>query len=267
MLEGGRLFVKLIGAQIRSQMQYKFSFIADFLATFLGMLLEFAGVAVLFVHIPTLSGWTLPQVAFLYGTAEVSLATARLLTNGFDRFPETIRLGQFDQVLIRPRSTFLQMLSADFSLRHVARVLQGAGVLGFALWWLGIPWGMEQWLFLLWTLLGGVVFFSGLFIIGGTVSFWTVESLEAINILTYGGSMMISYPMDIYAEWMRNVFLFVIPLAFVNFYPALYLLDKPDPFGLPAFMPFLAFPLCSLMLVIAVWFWEMGVRQYTSTGH
>jgi len=265
--EGGSLLLRLIGAQIRAQMQYKVSFLTDFLATFLGMLLEFASVAVLFLHIPTLGGWTLPQVAFLYGTAEVSLATARLFTNGFDAFPETIRLGSFDRVLIRPRSTFFQLLAADFSLRQAGRVLQGVWVLGFALWWLGEPWGVERWLFLGWTLLGGTAFFSGLLVIGGTLAFWTVESLEAINILTYGGATMASYPMNIYATWMRNFFLFVVPLAFVNFYPALVLLGKSDPFALPPFVPYLAFPACLLVFLASVLFWRFGVKHYQSTGH
>ena len=56
------------------------------------------------------------------------------------------------------------------------------------------------------------------------------------------------------------------PLAFVNFYPALFLLDKTDPFGLPSFMPFLAFPLCSLVLLVGMAFWRVGVRHYQSTG-
>ena len=51
---------------------------------------------------------------------------------------------------------------------------------------------------------------------------------------------MTSYPMHIYQEWLVSLFTFIIPMAFINYYPALYLLDKPDPFGLPPFMPFLS---------------------------
>ena len=49
---------------------------------------------------------------------------------------------------------------------------------------------------------------------------------------------------------MRSVFTFVIPMAFINYYPALYLLGKPDPTGMPAWLPFIA-PLVAL-LVFAV---------------
>jgi len=266
-LESVRLYGKLIGAQLRSQMQYKVSFFSDFLATALGILSEFLGVLVLFTHIPQLGGWSLAEVAFLYGTAELSLALAQLTSGGFDRFPEMIRLGEFDRVLIRPRRAFLQVAASNWAMRRFGRAVQGVAVLGVAVVWLDAGWGLLEWGFLLWTIFGGVLFFLGLFVIGGTLSFWTVESLEAMNILTYGGGTLTVYPFHIYAEWMRNFFIFIVPLAFVNFYPALYLLNKPDPFGLPEILPFVSVPLCLLVLIASLVFWRFGVRRYQSTGH
>lgn len=267
MRQGIRLYLNLIGAHVRAQMQYKLSFVADVLSTLLGMLLEFASVWVLFAHIATLGGWSFPEVAFLYGTAELSLSLAQMLTSGFDYLPDAVRLGQFDGVLIRPRGLFFQVLAWRLSIRRVGRALQGVLVLGLALGWLGISWDLGHWLFLGWTLLGGTLLFAGLFVVGATASFWTVESLEAFNILTYGGSTLISYPLNIYAEWLRNAFLFVVPLGFVNFYPALLLLGKEDPFGLPDFMPLLSVPLCALVFLLSLWFWRFGVRHYQSTGN
>jgi ABC-2 type transport system permease protein len=247
-------------------MQYKISFIVDFFATFIGMILEFAGTLVLFIHMPALGGWTLPEIAFLYGTTELSFALANMVGEGFDRMSDVIRRGEFDRILVRPHSTLFQIFSSEFAIRRLGRVGQALLVLTVALWWLPAVWGAEKWLFLIWSVLGGLVFFLGLFVIGATFSFWTVEGLEVVNIFTHGGTTMASYPMNIFSEWMRNIFIFIIPLAFVNFFPALYLLDKPDPFGLPSFMPFLSFPLCSMVLIAGMAFWRIGVRHYQSTG-
>ncbi len=265
-LEPLSLYFRLIGARIRAQMQYKFSFVADFLATFIGMILEFAGILVLFQHMRALGGWTLPEVALLYGTVELSFALANMVGEGFDHFAEVIRRGEFDRFLIRPRNAFFQILSSEFALRRLGRVIQAVLVLSVGLWWLQVAWGWERWLFLFWTVLGGMVFFLGLFVLGATFAFWTVEGLEVVNIFTHGGTTLASYPINIFAEWMRNFFIFIVPLAFVNFYPALLLLGKPDPFGLPGFVPFLAFPLCSLVLGVGMAVWRVGVRHYQSTG-
>ncbi|MEW5988101.1 MAG: ABC-2 family transporter protein, partial [Chloroflexota bacterium] len=89
---------------------------------------------------------------------------------------------------------------------------------------------------------------------------------EVVNIFTYGGSEMMSYPMSIYQGWLRRFFTFVVPAIFLNYYPALYFLDKPDPLGLPAVAPFLA-PVVGLgVLTLALLFWRFGVRHYQSTG-
>lgn len=75
-----------------------------------------------------------------------------------------------------------------------------------------------------------------------------------------------AYPMHIYSDWMRRFFTYILPAIFLNYAPALYFLDKPDPLGLPPFAAFLA-PLAGLgTLLAAALFWQFGMRHYKSTG-
>ncbi len=58
----------------------------------------------------------------------------------------------------------------------------------------------------------------------------------------------------------------MVPLAFVNWYPVLYVLGESDPFGLPDWVR-LASPVVALvMAVLAAWAWRAGLRRYRSTG-
>jgi len=111
-----------------------------------------------------------------------------------------------------------------------------------------------------------VCFFGGLFMVGATITFWTVESIEVINIFTYGGSYMISHPMHIFPDILRRFFTFVIPAAFLNYYPALYILEIPDPLGLPEWVAFLAPAAGISLLAAAMAFWHFGINHYQSTG-
>ncbi|CAA9555276.1 MAG: hypothetical protein AVDCRST_MAG33-1229 [uncultured Thermomicrobiales bacterium] len=99
-----------------------------------------------------------------------------------------------------------------------------------------------------------------------TLSFWTTQGIEAVNIATYGGNMVATYPIDIFAGWLRRFFLFVVPLAFAVHIPMAWLLGKPTPLGLPAWVGLLAAPVLLLFCLAVGWLWRLGVSRYRSTG-
>ncbi len=264
------LYRKLIGAQVRSQMQYRTSFVLESIAQFVGNVLDFVVVIIFFARMPALGGWTLPEIALLYGLSSVAFGLSDMVIAGFDYAyfgPNMVRLGEFDRVLIRPVNTFLQVLTSQFALRRLGRIGQGALALAWALLALNRTWTPIQVTYLIITLGGGMVFFSGLFIFGSGISFWTVDSLETMNMATYGGQFLTQYPMSIYGDFIRAVFTFVIPMAFINYYPTLWLLGKPDPLGAPVGLLALMAPfVCLAMFAIGVALWRRGVKRYASTG-
>ena len=85
----------------------------------------------------------------------------------------------------------------------------------------------------LWAVAGGVALFVGILVLQATLAFWTVESLEIVNVLTYGGVQAAQYPLNIYAAWFRRLLTFGVPLACVAYYPVLAILKRPDPLGAP----------------------------------
>jgi ABC-2 type transport system permease protein len=225
-------------------------------------------LAFVFEHFGSIAGWNLAEVAFLYGLVEFSFGLMDMLFSGFDpqSFGRQVRMGLFDQLLLRPVNLTLQVLGSDFVLRRIGRIIQGGVVLLIAMTWVEVSWTAGKLLYLPLVVLGQVCFFGGLFVIGATLSFWTIDSLEAVNIFTYGGSEMISYPMHIYQDWMRRFFTFVLPAIFLNYYPALFFLEKSDPLQMPAFAPFLSPAVGLGVLAAALAFWNFGIRYYQSTG-
>jgi ABC-2 type transport system permease protein len=261
-------YFRLITLQIRAQLQYRLAFLLDLLATGLITAVEFGSLALIFQRFKHIAGWSLGEVAFLYGMVTVAFGAMDILFSGFDPgdFGQKVRRGSFDQLLLRPLNITLQVLGSSFVIRRLGKVIQGVIILGLALMLLELQWTLLKLIYLPVVLVSLIGFFGGLFIIGSTITFWTVESIEVVNIFTYGGSEMMSYPMHIYQDWLRRFFTFVIPAIFLNYYPALFFLDKVDPFNMPPFAPFLA-PLAGLgVLGAALLFWHFGIRHYQSTG-
>ena len=262
------IYRRLISVQIRSQLVYRTSFLLDLVGTLLGTAGSLGTLALIFQRFDHIAGWTLGEVVFLYGLVEAAFGAMDLLFGGFDPgdFGQEVRKGSLDLLLLRPASVTLQVLGSKFVLRRFGRIAQGIVALGIAFTLTDIRWTVLKIAYLPVVFVSIVAFFGGLFIVGATITFWTVESIEAINILTYGGAEMMSYPMHIYGRGMRRFFTYVVPAILLTYYPALYFLDKPDPLGFPSFAPYLS-PVAGFgTLVAALAFWRFGLRHYESTG-
>ena len=183
-------------------------------------------IALLFTRFKQLAGWSLWEVGFLYGMIGICFAVAEMMGRGFDVFQRNVVSGAFDTMLVRPLGTFYQVFAHEFLLRRIGRITQALVVLLIANSQLDISWSLGKVGFLLVSLVSGTCFFIGLFVIGATSCFWTVQSIEIINIFTNGGVFMGSYPFSIYRWWFRHFFTFIIPLACVNYFPSLFLLEK-----------------------------------------
>jgi ABC-2 type transport system permease protein len=260
------LYRRLVSIHVRSQMQYKRSFLLQVVAGFLSTFVDFAAVLVFFSFVPRIGGWNIGEVALLYGMASISFGFADMIGAGIDRFALMMRRGEVDRLVVRPCGAFLQVLAADFQMRRLGRISQGVVALVLAQVTAPLHWTLLKVLFFPLTLASGTLLFLALLSAGAALCFWTVETTEVQNIVTYGGVYMSSYPLPIYQVWIRRVFTFGIPLAFVTYYPALYLLDRGDPLGLPPFCRFVSLPLALLACGVAGLVWQAGLRHYQGTG-
>lgn len=260
------IYRRLIGAQIRSQMQYRASLALDAAGVAGAQLLELAAVAIFFRHVPSLEGWSLAEVALLYGLAGAAFALSDIVLGHLDEFPSFIREGRFDGLLIRPVGTLLQLAGADFALRRLGKLTQALVVLAVAAISLDVAWTPVKVLLLPLAIVSGAVLFCCIWTLGASVVFWTTDAMEATNAFTYGGNYISAYPLSMFGPWMRRLFGFAFGLAFVAYLPALAILDKPDPLGLPSALRY-ATPLAAVAAaLVAGTVWRIAVRHYRSTG-
>jgi ABC-2 type transport system permease protein len=99
-----------------------------------------------------------------------------------------------------------------------------------------------------------------------TILFFVDDAAEVISAFTYDGNFLTQYPLAIYGRTAVRVLVCVVPLAFVNWLPALHVLDRTDPFGLPTVLRFASPAVAVVSAVVAGLAWRAGVRHYRSTG-
>jgi ABC-2 type transport system permease protein len=262
------LYKQLVVAQIRAQMQYRASFWMDMVSTGLLSGISFLSLALILQRFGSIAGWTLGEVAFLAGVAETSFGIMDLIFSGFDPdfFSPNIQAGNLDQLMLRPVPLPVQILGSRFVIRRLGRIVEGSAILATALILTPIQWSLGKIIYLPVVMISKVLIMGALFIIGSTITFWTIQRIQAMNILTYGGTELMSYPMNIFPGWIQRFFTYIVPFIFVNYLPGLYFLGKPDPLGWPVFTRFLAPLVAVVTFFVAIRFWRFGLRHYQSTG-
>jgi ABC-2 type transport system permease protein len=259
-------YIVILRAQLRAQTSYRASFAVDVFSSVWSTVADVATVLVLFRVTTSLGGFSVREAMVIVGVSACAFATADLAAGNLARLRQYVRTGQFDTLLVRPLAALPQLILSDLALRLVGRVVVAAGVLVTALVLAPIEWTPARLGLAVLAPLAGAVFFAAIFVAGATVTFWWVESGEVANSLTYGGRDLTAYPITVYGGLFRRVFGFGLGFGFVAYYPALALLDRPDPLGLPVWFGWVSPAVALVAAVLAGLCWRVGVRHYRSTG-
>jgi ABC-2 type transport system permease protein len=220
----------------------------------------FVGLVFLFDRFGGLIGWNFAEVALCFGVSGTAFSLTCFVSRGFDVFQRYIRSGDFDRLLLRPRSLFLQVFCLELGSTQIGRAAQSFLVLLYAISRFE-SWSAARSLGVLLMVLSGVAIFTGVYMLGATVCFWTVKGLEFVNIFSDGGKEIASYPLTIFNKWMTRFFTFILPYACFNYLPLQYVAGRSNQLG------YLLFPVLGMLFVLpcmAVWLW--GLRHYVSTG-
>ena len=261
-----KAYQQLVRAQLRAQAQYRASFAIDLSGSAVVTFLEVAVILILFRVTPSLGGFVMREALLMAGLAGLAFNVCDLCVGNIERIRLYVRTGLLDAILIRPRPVLAQLILTDFTPRRIGQVVQASIVFIVAVVLAPIDWTPAHAVLLVLGPLFGAVYFMGVFVGGSTVAFYWIESGEFANAFTYGGRTFSMYPMSIYSGLFRRVFAYGLGFAFVAYYPALAILDKPDPLGGPSWLGWCTPAVAAASAAVAGLLWRTGIRHYRSTG-
>jgi ABC-2 type transport system permease protein len=258
------LYWKLISASVRSQMEYKFSFISTALIYSLLSAMDFLLVAAILLKFDDIGGWSLYEVGYLYALASIVSAIYRIFANEIHGFEKYTIYGEFDQLLIRPVSPLFILLTKNIHLTQIGGVLQGTIILILSLWGFWTTGGpfLPALLYIPFAFLFGTILIFSIGLTTATIAFWTTRITELQAFTMYAPLTAASFPIHIYPGWLKSLLYSILPVAFIAYVPALYLFDK----GGTVWSLLLSPTVTVIALIVSLKFWSFGIRNYHSTG-
>jgi ABC-2 type transport system permease protein len=262
-----KLYITFLKNYLKSKTEYKFSFFLDIISPFIIFVGIYLSVWIILWKFKRIGDWNLFDVLFMYninlfcwGVSGLFLKVPMLELGGL------IAKGEFDSYLLRPVNSLLHLVLKNFDHQSIGIILLSALVFIVYMPQFNISWTIDKLVFFPVILFSGTLIHIAIMIIAGALNFWFIKAEQAVNMTIYGVKRFIDYPIFIFNRAIQFIITFIIPYAFVNFYPSQYLLDKREPvIFTPIFI--YASPIVSIILfVFSLVIWNAGIKKYQSTG-
>ncbi len=260
------VYRRLAGASIRGQLAYPLSFTLQCVGQAVAQATDLVLILALFSHIRSMGGFDAREVLVIYGIAGVAFGFADMIVGQLDSLPSYIREGRLDALLLRPLSALGQICASEVAMRRIGRILTALVTLTYALSTVGVEWTPQRVALVVIAPVAATVILCSIWVVACSVAFWVIEGREIANSVTYGSSMFTAYPLGVFSSWLRRLMGFLVPGAFVAYFPTLALLGKPDPLGLPAFLQWSSPVVAVAAALVATVVWRFALRHYRGTG-
>lgn len=263
-----KLMWKYFQMTLKTNFQYKFD---RFMTTFAVFIRESANVAVILLmlyQVKEVKGWDLYELLFLYSFLFLSYSVFVFFFTGIRDFEEVIYSGQLDRYMVRPVGVMFQVIASKVD--YTAAI--GHGVIGVLLFAttankLGISWDIGKGIYLLICIIGGAMIQAAIFMVTACFSFWTIKTTSIRNMLFFNSRRFAAYPITFYPKAIQVILKFVVPFAFVNYYPTQFFLQKGTMSGATKAFLYLNPIVAGVLFFIVYKVWQKGLKQYGSTGN
>jgi ABC-2 type transport system permease protein len=261
-----KICMMLALASVRARMEYKVSFIFFLFAVVTFYLAQLGVLVVVIARFKEIHGWTFGDMAFLYGLLTFSQGFTTLFFNALVSFDQMLIKGEFDRTLVRPVSPLAQVIFSRFEASTIAHFVLGGAALYYGAKLSGIHWTMQKALFLPLVVLGGVLIQGAIRLFVTAVAFWTLSNSSLVHTVVYSSKEFIVYPVTIYNYGVQFFLTFLFPVAFINFYPAQYFLEKTGENLFHPALQLLTPVVGAVLFSLSLWAWKTGVDHYQSSG-
>lgn len=255
-----KLYLEMVKTHIKASMEYKIDFVVDILTQIARSIFGVVFIWVLFQNITSINGWSFGEMLFLSGFSQLVFG----LFNSFFvlwNLEFLVTRGEFDKILIKPANALFQLITNELDIEHIGDIILALIIISVSSQMIGLSWNLANMAMLVFFSVTGVVILFSLALITSSFSFWFGKSNTLTEVI-YHLTQFTKYPLEIYNALIAFSVSFVVPFAFVNYYPAQLFVGK----GIAPSFAYLAPVVAIITFAVAYTIWKLGLKNYQSTG-
>lgn len=256
-----KLYGSFLMASLKEMLIHRVDCLVGILSQSLTQILEIIFIYIVFQNTNNLAGWNFEQILLLYGITLMSVGISSLgFDAAYDLGPKYIKEGEFDKILLRPVHPLISVMGNSKDFVSFGYLILGLAMSITMLVRLEITVTFLLIIKILFFVIIGGIIMGGIKAIFSITSFWTYRSNEIIwtfeRVYTFA-----QYPIDIYSGFIKILITYILPYAFVAYYPTLNYL------GFSKYMIYASPVIAILIWIIAINLWNFALNKYRSTGN
>ena len=256
-----RIYFKILSQDLKSKMSYR----ADFIISTVGMIFTniagFVSFWILFKNFPAINGWGYYEMLFLYGFSLVAITPVQCLFDNNWSLRMAVFSGDFIKYCFRPINIFFYYQSEVFDIKGLGQLAFGIGTIIYSWVKIGLDFTPLILLKMIVFLITASLFMIAMQNAAAATCFWIMNSFYVLDLATRFKDYA-KYPITIFGSVFRFIFTFVLPIAFIAYYPSLVIL-RPDKVPLLSWLsPFLGV----FFFWVSYKIWMRGALKYDGTG-
>jgi ABC-2 type transport system permease protein len=261
-LSAVKVFIAILKINLKKLLEYRALFFIELFTMFLWASAYILLIEVIFLHTPVLAGWTKSQALFILAFYYCCQTIAEIFyIDNFERFALDLRRGTLDFYLIRPAPSRLLIFLQQMQFQDISHFIITISLFIYAI--KNLPSALDPGYFILGlvlVLIPATILNFSVHCIVSTLAFW-LEKNETLNTIMWNFRQVAKYPRQVYTGVFKNIFSFAIPFAIMASVPAEVAMKFPNgPF------PVIFIALTVFFYYFARWFWNQGLKKYTSAG-
>ena len=257
-----RIYRLLLVQHLKVKLHYRLDLVLGIFGLFFTNVAGVFVVWVMFRNIEEIKGWDYSEVIFTFGFTQLCMFPIQTFFDNIWELQKHLQQGSFINYYLRPLNPMFYYVSERLDLKGFGQLLIALMCLIYGAQGIELDWGVKTWGIFILLFFASSLVFIGVMLLACASGFWTMAPHYALG-FTYRLKNYAHYPMSIFSDFVQNIFSFILPIAFMAYYPMQILL-KPDEVTLKVLV---GFPIMSVGLCfLAIWVWQKGGRSYAGTG-
>ena len=264
------MFYQYSRVTMKSWFQYRVDALLRSLAVFLREATGIVSIVLVLTKFDVngINSWNVDDLVFLYSCLFTTYGILIIFFTGLRDFGKTIQDGTFDRFLLRPRGILFQIIASDADwFAAVGHGALGVVLFSYAISRIDVVWNLGNVLYLATAFIGAILIQGAIFLFFASLSFYFVKANNVHNVLFWNLRNIAGFPISIFPKIIQYMLMYVVPFAFVNYFPAQHLLRNDDLIYYPEVYLYLT-PIIGIVMYLGAYcFWRTAIKHYKSTGN